>query len=282
MIATCALCAVSDLHQPPPQKPVTAAVLLIGDELLSGRTRDRNLTTLAQGLENLGIRLREARVVADEQTAIIAAVQALRPQVDHLFTTGGIGPTHDDITALAIARAFDLVYEEHAEALALLEQWYDKDALTPARARMAMMPRGARLIANSVSGAPGFQVENVYVLAGVPEIMAAMFAALARRLTPGTMLHAVALRIFAPESSLAPDLADLQRVWPQVALGSYPRPGVVTVVARSPDRQQAAAVIQALRGRVERLGFPMAEGEEPPVEGEEPRAEGEEIWPSSP
>lgn len=157
-----------------PQPSPTAAVLIIGDEILSGRTRDSNLNTLARFLAPLGVDLMEARVVGDRQDQIVAALNALRAAHDYVFTTGGIGPTHDDITADAVGAAFGVPVSEHPEALAILERRYAPGEFNAARRRMARVPQGGVLIANPVSDAPGFQVENVFVMAGVPKIMEAM------------------------------------------------------------------------------------------------------------
>lgn len=222
-----------------PDRIVTAAVLLIGNEILSGRTKDANLGYIAQRCTELGIRLIEARVVADNEAAIVEAVNALRAQVDYLFTTGGIGPTHDDITADCIAKAVGRPLIEHPEARALLDAHYG-DKINPARLRMARTPEGATLIENPVSTAPGFRIENVHVLAGIPTIMQAMFESLAPGLVGGAPLLSRALEVDLPESVIAGVLTDAQAAFAETLdIGSYPfaRGGGfgVSVVLRSTD-----------------------------------------------
>jgi len=172
----------------PGGQAVTACVLIIGNEILSGGTQDQNLAFLAKGLNEVGIRLKEARVIADEAAAIVAAVNEARGRFDYLFTTGGIGPTHDDITAQAIADAFGVQLVLHPEAKRLLEAHYPPGGLNAARLRMAMMPEGAALLPNPISRAPGFRVENVFVLAGVPQVMQATFNELKHRLRGGARM----------------------------------------------------------------------------------------------
>ncbi|MFL5258855.1 MAG: competence/damage-inducible protein A, partial [Hyphomicrobiales bacterium] len=175
----------------------TAAVLLIGDEILSGRTKDKNLGFIADCLTTLGIDLREGRIVPDVEDEIVAAVNALRSRYTYVFTTGGIGPTHDDITADAIAKAFGVPIDHHPDALAILLPWFKEIGREPneARMRMARVPQGASLIANPVSKAPGFQIGNVFVMAGIPKIMQAMMEDVARRLAPGVPVRSVAITV---------------------------------------------------------------------------------------
>jgi len=199
----------------------TAAVLVIGDEILSGRTQDTNSNTIARFLAPFGIEVREIRVVADRQDEIVAAVNALRARYTYVFTTGGIGPTHDDITADAIARAFDAGIDYHPEALAMLAERL-KGQLNEARKRMARIPLGASLIKNQASAAPGFQMGNVFVMAGVPSIMRAMLEEVAPRLTRGRVIHAVTISARIREGTIAGPLAQVQREHPDVAIGSYP------------------------------------------------------------
>ncbi len=204
---------------------VTAAVLLIGDEILSGRTRDVNLQQIAEFLGPLGVQVAEARVVGDDKAAIAHAVNELRRAYDYVFTTGGIGPTHDDITADAVAAAFGLVITENDEALEIITQRYkDTDVeLTPARRRMARTPRGARLIANPVSGAPGFQVENVFVMAGVPSICRGMLEDIGPRLRTGSVVYTVTVRgAGLREGEIAEALGRLANELPDLSFGSYP------------------------------------------------------------
>lgn len=205
-------------------KVVTAAVLVIGNEILSGRTRDTNLAWLAGELTKLGIRLTEARVVADTESAIVAAVNDLRSKYDYIFTTGGIGPTHDDITAESIAKAFDVPLIRNPEAVRRLQAHYANPAdLNEARLRMANTPQGAELIDNPISKAPGFRIGNVHVMAGVPTIMQAMFDGLRNVLKGGAPLLSRTIDGDLPEGMMATALADIQRDHPEVEIGSYPR-----------------------------------------------------------
>jgi molybdenum cofactor synthesis domain-containing protein len=202
----------------------TAAMLVIGDEILSGRTRDSNTQHLAVELAARGIRLRQVRVVPDEQAAIVAAVNALRASHDHLFTSGGIGPTHDDITADAIAAAFGVQISHRADAMALLSAHYARSGLefNAARQRMARIPEGACLIENPVSTAPGFSLGNVHVLAGVPDIFQAMLAGVLPHLTGGAPLFSQSLRVMRGEGEIAAPFAALAADFPDLSMGSYP------------------------------------------------------------
>jgi molybdenum cofactor synthesis domain-containing protein len=199
-------------------------MLVIGDEILSGRTRDTNTNHLAQALTARGIRLMEARVVADDQPAIIAAVNALRGAWDHVFTSGGIGPTHDDITADAIAAAFGVAITHRADAMALLQAHYDRAGLpfNAARQRMARIPDGATLIDNPVSTAPGFTLGNVHVMAGVPRIFEAMVAGVLPALTGGDPLLSQSLRVNRGEGEIAGPFGALAADFPDLSMGSYP------------------------------------------------------------
>lgn len=202
----------------------TAAMLVIGDEILSGRTRDSNMHHLAGELTRHGIRLAEARVVADDHATIVAAVNALRAGHDHLFTSGGIGPTHDDITAEAIAAAFGVGISQRADALALLAAHYDRAGLefNEARKRMARIPDGASLIDNPVSTAPGFTLGNVHVMAGVPNIFQAMVASVMPTLTGGAPLLSQTLRVNRGEGDVAGPFGALAAEFPDLSMGSYP------------------------------------------------------------
>ncbi len=202
----------------------TAAMLVIGDEILSGRTRDSNMHYLAGELTRIGIRLAEARVVADDHAAIVAAVNALRAGHDHVFTSGGIGPTHDDITADAIAAAFGVAIDHRADALALLQAHYDRSGLefNAARRRMARIPDGATLIDNPVSTAPGFTLGNVHVMAGVPNIFQAMVASVLPKLTGGAPLLSQSLRVNRGEGEIAAGFGALAAEFPDLSMGSYP------------------------------------------------------------
>lgn len=202
----------------------TAAILVIGDEILSGRTRDANMHYLAGELATKGIDLKEARIVPDVQDAIVAALNALRARYDHVFTSGGIGPTHDDITADAVAAAFGLPLHVRDDARELLARHYDRSGLefNEARMRMARIPEGAVLIDNPISAAPGFSLENVHVMAGVPNIFQAMVASLLPRLTGGRPLLSQTLRIERGEGSIARPLAELAAEFDDLSFGSYP------------------------------------------------------------
>ncbi len=202
----------------------TAAMLVIGDEILSGRTRDSNMHYLAGELTRIGIRLVEVRVVADDHAAIVAGVNALRVGVDHVFTSGGIGPTHDDITADAIAAAFGAHIGHRADAMALLQAHYDRAGLpfNEARQRMARIPDGAALIDNPVSTAPGFTLGNVHVMAGVPNIFQAMVASVLPTLTGGAPLLSQSLRVNRGEGEIAGDFGALAAQFPDLSMGSYP------------------------------------------------------------
>lgn len=202
----------------------TAAMLVIGDEILSGRTRDSNLHYLAGELTRHGIRLMEARVVADDHMAIIDAVNDLRSRWDHVFTSGGIGPTHDDITADAVAAAFEVAISHRPDAMALLQAHYDRagQEFNAARQRMARIPDGAALIDNPVSTAPGFTIGNVHVMAGVPRIFEAMVASVLPRLTGGAPLLSQSLRVERGEGEIAADFGALAVEFPALSMGSYP------------------------------------------------------------
>jgi len=201
---------------------ITAAVLVIGDEVLSGRTRDTNSGYIATYLTNVGIDLREVRVVPDVEDEIVAAVNALRARYDHVFTTGGIGPTHDDITADAIAKAFGVSIDVDPRAVAMLLERIPKADLNEARLRMARIPAGATLIANPVSKAPGFTIGNVHVMAGVPSIMQAMLDGLAATLPTGRRMLSRTVDAGMREGDIAAAFGALQARFPDVAMGSYP------------------------------------------------------------
>ncbi|HVG48163.1 MAG TPA: competence/damage-inducible protein A [Rubellimicrobium sp.] len=219
----------------------TAAILVIGDEILSGRTRDSNLHFLAQELARVGIDLGEARVVADRHDRIVEAVQALSAAYDHVFTSGGIGPTHDDITADAVAEAMGAALGVREDARAILQAHYERMGveMNEARLRMARIPEGAQLIDNPVSAAPGFSVGNVHVMAGVPRIFEAMVAGLLPRLTGGTPLLSQSYRILRGEGEIAGPLAQLAGEYPDLLMGSYPFQSGgaygANVVIRGPD-----------------------------------------------
>ena len=205
------------------QASPTAAVLIIGDEVLSGRTQDTNLNTIARFLGALGIDLLEARTVGDRTGQIVEALNALRAGHDYVFTTGGIGPTHDDITADAVAQAFGVALLEHPDALAILEKRYGPGEFNAARRRMARVPEGGTLIANPVTDAPGFQVGNVFVMAGVPKIMTAMLEDVAPRLRTGVVVRSRTVRVTGVgEGAISALLTEAARANREISYGSYP------------------------------------------------------------
>ena len=234
---------------------VTACLIIIGNEILSGRTEDTNLAFLGRQLNELGIRLAEARVIADDEAAIIEAVNQCRRRFDYVFTTGGIGPTHDDITSASIAKAFGVSLERNAGALALLDRQYLKKDQNEARLKMADIPAGATLIENPVSSAPGYQIENVFVMAGVPKIMRAMFDSFKPRLKGGEKVLSETVTVFISEGVMAEKLAAVQARHRQVEIGSYPfaRDGKrgVSLVLRHTDAgriEKAAADVREMLG----------------------------------
>jgi molybdenum cofactor synthesis domain-containing protein len=200
----------------------TAAVLVIGNEILSGRTQEANLNTIAKKLADVGIPLKEARVVPDVEAEIVAALDALRSRYTYVFTTGGIGPTHDDITVDSVAKAFKVPVVENAKARALLASSFGDKGLTTARLRMARVPEGASLVNNPISGAPGVRIGNVFVLAGVPEIMRAMMDDAVSTLRHGPKLHTATVEGNVAESLIAEELRALAARFPNVDIGSYP------------------------------------------------------------
>jgi molybdenum cofactor synthesis domain-containing protein len=244
----------------------TAALVVIGDEILSGRTQDKNVAQLATWLNDQGIRLAEVRIVADDGEAIGDAVNALRGKHDYLFTTGGIGPTHDDITIDAIAAAFGVPVVVHPQARAILEDYYrDRPGgLTEARLRMARVPEGAELIANPNSGAPGVRLGNVYILAGVPHIAASMIEALTGTLEGGRPRVTVTVGARAAESEVADLLRETEAAVPGVAIGSYPfvRDGGfgANFVVRSEDGALARRTARTLSDRLRDAGYEPVEG----------------------
>ncbi len=240
--------------------PVTACLIVIGNEILSGRTQDSNLKFLGGRLNGLGVRLVEARMVADEEDAIIAAVNECRAAYDYVFTTGGIGPTHDDITPASVAKAFGVPLRRDEQALAWLREHYQDHLgdLNEARLKMADVPEGAILIENPVSKAPGFQMENVFVLAGVPMIMEAMFEDLKDRLSGGQPMRSVTLSAYITEGDMAVRLAEIQARRPETEIGSYPflrnaRLGL-SVVVRATDDQALKLAVDEVRELIRFLG----------------------------
>lgn len=207
------------------QSRVTAAMIAIGDELLSGRTKDKNISHLADMLTTAGIDLMEVRIIGDDETAIIAAINDLRPRYTYVFTSGGIGPTHDDITAEAVSKAFDLPCEHDEKAMEIMGAVYQSRSLefTDARMRMARMPRGSKHIRNPVSTAPGFTIENVHVMAGVPSIFQAMLDTLLPTLQTGVAIQSVAIDCPYGEGTIGEALGAIQQSHSSTVIGSYPR-----------------------------------------------------------
>jgi len=244
----------------------TAALLVIGDEILSGRTQDKNISQVALWLNDQGIRLAEVRVVPDDVGRIAEAVNALRAANDYVFTTGGIGPTHDDITVDAMAAAFEVPVVIHPAARKILEDYYrDRPGgLTDARLRMARVPEGAELIANPYSGAPGVRMGNVFILAGVPDIAASMLEALSGKLEGGRPVVSVTVGARAPESEVADLLRETEQANPGVAIGSYPffRDGRygANFVIRSEDGELARLTGEQLCQRLREAGYEPVEG----------------------
>ncbi len=240
----------------------TAAICLIGDELLSGRTRDLNVQTIAKYLAPYGIPVREVRIVSDSQDEIVEAVNALRSRYTYVFTTGGIGPTHDDITADAIAAAFEVDISEHPDVVRDLAARYAEmeTEFTPARRRMTRIPNGASLIANPVSGAPGFQTENVFTLAGVPKIVEGMLGDIGHRLETGAVVHSITVRgAGLREGDVAAELGELAETYPTTSIGSYPwfrslNDNGVALIARGTDRDDLEAIRGALIELVRKQG----------------------------
>lgn len=247
------------------QRIWTAAVLVIGDEILSGRTQDKNVAQIATWLDVQGIRLREVRIVPDVEAEIVAALNALRARYDYIFTTGGIGPTHDDITVDAVAHALGVEVIVHPDARAILERYYtSRGGLTEARLRMARTPAGAELIPNRMSGAPGIRIGNVFVMAGVPHITAGMLDALTGELEGGAPLVARTIGAWAPESEVADILHAAERDHAGIAIGSYPffrdgRTGANFVV-RGTDGAMVAACITVLSDAIAAAGYAVTDG----------------------
>ena len=243
----------------------TAALVVIGDEILSGRTQDKNVAQIAAWLNVQGIRLAEVRVVADREEAIVEAVNTLRARNDYLFTTGGIGPTHDDITVDAIAAALCVGVEHHPKAVATLERYYEtRGGITEARLRMARVPEGAELIENRVSGAPGIRIANIFIMAGVPHITAGMLDALTGTLEGGRPVVSKSIGGWVAESEVADTLRAAEKAHKGVAIGSYPyfREGRVgaNFVVRSPDEALVDRCLADLTRALEDAGYAITAG----------------------
>lgn len=250
-----------------PENP-TACLVVIGNEVLSGRTQDANIRFLATRLGEIGLPLREVRIIPDVHETIITTINEVRARFDHVFTTGGIGPTHDDITSECVAAAFGVPWEPHPEAWARMERSYKPGEFNAARQRMATMPRGATLIDNPISTAPGFTIGNVHVMAGVPRIMQAMFDRLAPSLDAGPPIASRAVHANGlMEGRIAAGLAAIQARYPALDLGSYPfyRPdgNGVTLVAKGTDPEAAEAAIAEVAALIRGFGLTPVAGEPP-------------------
>lgn len=250
-------------------KIVTASMLIIGDEILSGRTKDANLNHLSLWLNRMGIQLKEVRVIPDVGQVIQDAVNELRVKFDYVFTTGGIGATHDDITAENIAKAFDVPFVQSIEALNMLQDYYadkdGKDKISDARLRMTMIPEGAILIRNPVSIAPGFQMGNVFVMAGIPVVMQSMLLDLEKKIAGGDKMLSTAIHVFEGESFFAEMLEEVQSAFPNVSLGSYPffrhkRYGACFVL-RSQVVEDMAEALKELKSKITKMGKEYFDGE---------------------
>jgi molybdenum cofactor synthesis domain-containing protein len=237
---------------------VTAALLIIGDEILSGRTKDKNIGYIAEYLGRIGIDLKEVRVVGDEEAAIVEALNALRTRYSYVFTTGGIGPTHDDITADCVAKAFGVGIDVDPRVVALLKERFSDVELNAARLRMARIPDGAELIPNKVSRAPGFRIGNVMVMAGVPTIMQAMLDEAAKTLKTGARLLSETIRADAREGDIGTPLSEIAKAHPDTMIGSYPffdeaRGPNTNIVVRSRDPATLASAKAAVEAMLVRL-----------------------------
>ena len=243
-----------------------AGLIVIGNEVLSGRTQDANIQFIAARLSEIGMPLREVRIIPDVAEQIIATVNEVRARFDHVFTTGGIGPTHDDITSECIAAVFGVPWEPHPEAWQRMEKAYKPGEFNPARQRMATMPRGAKLIDNPISTAPGFTIGNVHVLAGVPRVMQAMFERLAPSLPHGKPVSARALHVRTlGEGTIAEGLAQIQSRHPDAELGSYPfyraSGNGVVIVSRGTDSRVIEAALDEVKEFIMELGGTAIPGE---------------------
>ena len=237
---------------------VTACVLVIGNEILSGRTQDKNINYLAKGLEALGVRLREVRVIPDDRAKIVDTVNQCRAAFDYVITTGGIGPTHDDITSECVAQAFGVGMYRDPETVELIRSYMQSGEMNEARMRMATFPDGAELISNPVSAAPGYRKDNVFVLAGVPQIMQAMFDGMKPLLVGGSRMRARAVHVHLPEGAIAEALGELQGRYPDIDIGSYPamrqRRFGVSVVLRGTDEKLLDRALADVRSALAALG----------------------------
>jgi molybdenum cofactor synthesis domain-containing protein len=237
---------------------VTAAVLVIGDEILSGRTKDKNIGYIAEYLTGLGIDLKEVRVVADDEAAIVEAVNALRHRWTYVFTTGGIGPTHDDITAECVAKAFGVTIGYDPRAVAIMRERFAEHELNEARMRMTRIPEGADLVLNKISRAPGFWLGNVVVMAGIPTVMQAMLDEVAPKLKTGVKVLSQTVRADAKEGDIGTPLGEIAKAYPEVAIGSYPffdeeRGPNANIVLRARDASKLANATRAVEEMLVRV-----------------------------
>ena len=244
---------------------VTAALLVIGDEILSGRTKDKNIGFVAEYLTTIGIDLKEVRVVPDEEAEIVAAVNALRMRYTYLFTTGGIGPTHDDITADCVAKALGLPLHYHPDAVEIMRERLAKTGgvMNEARMRMTRVPEGGELVLNKVSGAPGFRIGNVIVMAGIPSVMQAMIEYVTPQLKTGARMLSESVRADCKEGDIGTELGQIAKAFPDVIIGSYPfvdaNGGANTnVVMRSRDPARLAAAREAVEAMLVRVKAELA------------------------
>jgi molybdenum cofactor synthesis domain-containing protein len=241
----------------------TAAVVIIGNEILSGRTQDTNLRDIAVTLGAWGIRVTEARVIPDAEATIVAVINEVRSRHDYVFTTGGIGPTHDDITAASVAKAFGVPLVEHPGIAAIIRRREAPPEVMTARLRMAQVPEGSGLIDNLTGGPPGFFIHNVFVMAGIPAVMRAMLGTLATKLTGGAVLQSQSVSAYVAESAIAKALQAIQDAHTRVEIGSYPffRDGRygATLVARSTDESLLAAVVEKIKAMLAAVGAEMAQ-----------------------
>jgi len=244
---------------------VSAAVLVIGDEILSGRTKDKNIGYIADYLTAIGVDLKEVRVVSDDEAAIVEALNALRSRYTYVFTTGGIGPTHDDITADCVAKAFGVPIDVHPQALAILKERMAKigGELNEARLRMARIPQGAELVANKVSGAPGFWMGNVITMAGIPTVMQAMLDEVAPKLKTGAKLLSESIRADAKEGDVGTELGAIAKANPDTIIGSYPffddKLGPNTnIIVRSRDPQKLQVAKSAVEDMLKKVKAQLA------------------------
>ena len=240
---------------------ITAAVLVIGDEILSGRTKDKNIGYIADHMTAIGIQLKEVRVVPDEEAEIVAAVNVLRARYTYVFTTGGIGPTHDDITSDCVAKAFGVAIDVDPRALAIMKPAYEKRGLemTPARLRMARLPEGSELVQNSISTAPGFKIGNVIVMAGIPNIMQVMLDAVTPQLKTGRKMLSDTIELMRPEGEIADMFGAHQKEFPDVSMGSYPFTREAKVfgthlVLRSTSPERLAEAMAGLKAKLAAMG----------------------------